>query len=659
MRAIRKTLKKFDVFGVPFSFRYKNEDRYSTPLGGLFFILFCIIVVVVIIYYFIPFFNRKNYNLVYYSMNLSTTEKIQLKESKAAFSLGLDCNADTDDGTKAEDILQLNINYIIYKKDKNGKRTKYPEKLTSHLCNYADFYNQYNDTFDILNLKTFNCLDKTDHTIEGIFTDESFSYYEFSITTKEDTQENFDRIDKYLTKNDCKLVIYYTDITFDLNNYKDPITPFINEIFIQLNPTLIIKMNAYFMNQYFSNDDYLIFNFDNEKPLTKTLYSREELYSLYKGLKRFETKPNDYKTYSKVYIRADTKKTEIKRKYQKIMEFYADSSSLLIALFEFLFFMFTLINSFYADLSLSKRLFLFREVEANHLDIYKKHKQIKYLIDLTEPYEGHLFPVSPMNNEKPFRANFKSFPLSLKKTETMKSFDKEEIKIYNRKKNVKILENEELSTEKAMNKENESRERRKRTDRIIKKKNPTLSFLKKGANDFQRIQMNSVRNEAYSGVRMNLKSTLIKTKVEDFTIDEPTTKINYTYNIFEVIFSKFCWCCLSKNLRLKRNINKKANIILNKKLDIVLYSRNMILLDIINQTLLDDSKKEILNLLSRPVLYSKGKEEEEYDVLYKNYHEEDFDQFNNEISDLVQKQGKLNIEKKLISLSNKKLKELI
>ena len=59
MRAVRKILKRFDVFGVPFSFRYKNEDRYSTPLGGLFFILFCIVVVVVIIYYFIPFFQQK------------------------------------------------------------------------------------------------------------------------------------------------------------------------------------------------------------------------------------------------------------------------------------------------------------------------------------------------------------------------------------------------------------------------------------------------------------------------------------------------------------------------------------------------------------------------------------------------------------------------
>ena len=209
--------------------------------GDFFFIIFCVIVLVVEIYYFIPFFNRKNYNLVYYSMNLSTTEKIRLKESKAAFAIGFDCDTDTDDGTNAEDILNLELNYITYIKDKTGKRTKIPEALSSHSCNYEDFYNQYNDNFDLLNIKDLRCLDKTDHVIEGIFTDEVFSYYEFSVSTKENSESNFKRIDNYLTKNDCKLSIYYTDITFHLDDYKDPIKPFLNEIFIQLNPTLILK----------------------------------------------------------------------------------------------------------------------------------------------------------------------------------------------------------------------------------------------------------------------------------------------------------------------------------------------------------------------------------------------------------------------------------
>ena len=118
-------------------------------------------------------------------------------------------------------------------------------------------------------------------------------------------------------------------------------------------------MNTYFMNQYFVNDDYLLFLFEDEKPDIKTLFSRTEEYSLYKGLNRGVKKPNDYMNYARFYIRADTKKTEIKRRYQKVMEIYADASSLLVALFYILVIVFDYINSFYAEHSLTKKLFFF------------------------------------------------------------------------------------------------------------------------------------------------------------------------------------------------------------------------------------------------------------------------------------------------------------
>ena len=205
----------------------------------------------------------------------------------------------------------------------------------------------------------------------------------------------------------------------------------------------------------------------------------------------------------------------------------------------------------------------------------------------------------------------------------------------------------------------DTKERKKKNSRIIRKRNSSLNFIKKGKDGFQRIQINSIKNEAFSGVRLNLKSTIIKTKLEELTIDEPCKKIKYNFNIFEIIFSNFCSSCLSKNLKLKKNLKIKANNLLTKKLDIVYYSRNMILLDIFYKALLADNKKEILNILSRPVLCSKRKEEDEYDIYYNNYNEENFNNFNDEISDLVSKSGKQNIEKKLIFFSNKKLKELI
>ena len=104
------------------------------------------------------------------------------------------------------------------------------------------------------------------------------------------------------------------------------------------------------MNQYFSNDDYLLFVFGDEEPSeVKPLYSRYEEYVLYKGMNRFTEHPDEYEYYTKIYIRADLKKTVIKRKYQKFMEFYADASSLLIAIYAILDIIFNYIIILYLN----------------------------------------------------------------------------------------------------------------------------------------------------------------------------------------------------------------------------------------------------------------------------------------------------------------------
>ena len=440
MKAMKRILRKFDFFGVPFSFRYNNEEKYSTSLGGLFFIAFCVVVVGVGVYYFIPFFNRKNFSIVYYSMNLSSTEQVKLKDSKAAFAVGLECTT-AKNGVKAEDIFNLLIRFYTYRKDKEGNKIKTYEDLATHPCNYSDFYNNYNDSLDILDMSKYHCLDRTDDIIEGLYTDEVFTYYEFTITSKEDSETNFQKIDDYLISNDCKLQVYYSDITIDLDNYEEPIQPYLNDIFIQINPSLFLKMNAFFMNQYFENDNYLLSNFGEDLPIVKTLFSRVEQYSLYKGVNRFASKPTDYKNYAKMYIRADTKKTIINRRYQKVMEFYADSSSLLLALFDVLGFIFGFVNNFYAEHSFSKKLFFFKEVEDTHLNIYKRTNQIKELIDMTEPLSLKL-PTSSTVIQQSTNQRRQSVA---KETECARDLENEEIKIYSRKKrrNIVVLKEKE------------------------------------------------------------------------------------------------------------------------------------------------------------------------------------------------------------------------
>ena len=145
---------------------------------------------------------------------------------------------------------------------------------------------------DYLNARTFECVGNKEDSIQGIYADQVFSYFEFSVLAKNKSADLIYEIERFLFQNDCKLQFVYTDIIIDLDSYENPIAQYLNEIFIQLNPTLFIKRNIFFMNQYFSDDDYLMFVFgDEEQPEIKPLYSRYEEYALYKGFDRVINQP--------------------------------------------------------------------------------------------------------------------------------------------------------------------------------------------------------------------------------------------------------------------------------------------------------------------------------------------------------------------------------
>ena len=665
MIRIKKLLKKFDVFGIPFSFKYKNEGSYTTALGGFFFILFLIVLSVVGIYYFIPFFNRKNFSIIYYNMNMVSTDKIKLADSKATFAFVLTCDVD-EDGTKAEDLFKLDINFYTQTKSREGKTTKSGKVLSTHPCNYADFYNNYNESLDLINIQNYQCFDATDNIIQGIYTDELFTYYRFTVSTKNDSSEHFEKIDRYLTRNDCKLQLYYTDITIDFNDYEEPIKPYINAIFIQMNPTLFIKMNTYFMNQYFENDNYLFFVFEEGQPEIKTLFSRFEEYSLYLGLNRGESKPNDYKNYARVFIRADTKKTEIKRKYQKVMEFYADASSLLVALFYALTIIFDFINSFYAEHALNKALFFFKDIEGN-IDFSKKSQKINELITLIQPLADSSSRASkmpktfktPQSIEQIQKYNILLSPLRKRTDNEMEQIlENADLNIYRIKKRKKVenKNKEDLSTEKElMGKElklifkNKNKEDEKNENYF------NFEANKKKYKIVNKMQINNLNDN-------NLENRNIPT-IENDRKKMKIKKISFSYNIGDIIISSFFCCLMTKNLKSKANLTSKANNILYNKLDIYVFIKNMILMDIMTKTFLNvygGNREGIVKFLSHPIIsLDKDEKEKDFDYVYSNYIENDVDKLYSEIIEIVNSPERVKNEKDFITIVNKRLKEFI
>ena len=173
---------------------------------------------------------------------------------------------------------------------------------------------------------------------------------------------------------------------------------------------------------------------------------------------------------------------------------------------------------------------------------------------------------------------------------------------------------------------------------------------------------NSKRSETTPIKSINLNTDIVVPKhilTEQWMTKTKTgKKINYNFNIFEIIVSNLCCCCLTKKLSLKRDLKLKANEILCTKIDIVLFVRNMIMFDIMKQRMLNRNVNDIVKFVSRPVVSLYKKDEFNYKEIYKKYCEKDFNKLYNETSELVKKKKKIKKEIKLISLTNQRLKEL-
>ena len=163
MKDIKKFLKKLDLFGVNLNFKYQANDTYTTALGGLFILIFGGVALGFGIYYFIPFIKRKNVNIIYYTMNIPKTQQIRLKDSKAAFSIGFECDEKND--FKVTNIFDIESRFVIFTKDNQGKSNKKKEDISWHYCEYQDFYNEYNEKMNYLGLDKFQCLDNYNRNI--------------------------------------------------------------------------------------------------------------------------------------------------------------------------------------------------------------------------------------------------------------------------------------------------------------------------------------------------------------------------------------------------------------------------------------------------------------------------------------------------------------
>ena len=612
---VKKFFEFIDLFYVPISFRYKKEDSYSTCIGGIFSFILIILITAFGIYYFIPFVNRENYSLYYYTINLNQTEEIDLRKSKAALAFGFECsnkaNAELYKEISIEDLLELKAKYVFYK---NKGKDKKNLAINIHNCNISDFYDDENLIKSISKnrMNELKCLDNLDQIIKNRYQDkhDNFTYYQIDVNAKNDVPKL--QIRNFLLDNDCKIELYYIDAKIEVEDYSEPIKPFLNEIFLQLDPDLDLRMNNYFMNEYFESDNELFFPGKSSQKINN-LFSRMEQYFLHKT----DTEENSY---AKIYIRADTKRMEVRRKYQTLMEFFADTFSFWGNLFFICEIIFNAYNRVSLNFFIENELLYFKEKENMHFNISENSRRIHELLKLTK-IDNLKNKVYKKEDEEIGTDIFNQYvPITQKKQNTTEN----EIKNYN------PIDNNR-------NDNNTQENHNSTEDRNINNNDNGNSNKNNNKKDNPSINNNNDDNK----------------KVLKYIFKEIVFAFMNLISIFK------CKCCHCKKSN-KEIMSEKGEDIINSKLNIINYVKNMLFLDVINN-MLNEDKKEIYKFLSMPIISSNENEE---DKIYQqrekelHYSDEDFLNFYLQIKRITDNTTIESDDMKLLKLSYKQLKKL-
>ena len=126
------------------------------------------------------------------------------------------------------------------------------------------------------------------------------------------------------------------------------------------------------MNFFFENNNDLFFETKGAKE-KNIIFSRTEQYYLHRT----------DNTIGKIYIRADTRKMEVKRTYQMLTEFFAVTFSFWEDLFLICNFILNIYNRFCLNYSIGRKLFFLEGKDDTHFNLTKNSKAIKALINLT------------------------------------------------------------------------------------------------------------------------------------------------------------------------------------------------------------------------------------------------------------------------------------
>ncbi len=600
----KELFKKIDYFGVSFNFHYKSKEKYFSLSGGIMFFIFLLLAIVFVIINFISLIKRENMSVISYKMPTPSTDTISFNNYSLQHAFGVKCSGSTSNLINETDYFNIEVNQVKLTQS-NGKVNYEKKPINYSYCTKDHFYNKFDQSVESYGLNQRFCFDD-DITIRGLYSEEIYQYVELTVSMSKTKIEDFESYYNLLTLNDCTFQLYHIDYGIDINDFSNPIKLYLRQEFLKLSPIDYNKMEIYYFTEKFMSDkNYLINNYHINYFAGFSMFSS---FSLYKGKDRFEKRPDDFDKLAKFFLRADTGRYVIIRKYMKFTEFLANVSSLIAGIYYILFALMGRINKFYSKEKIMTKLFKFKD-DKNEFFI-KKLKQ-----NLPEENNSKLFSPTPqkaklLSNNNNLKLN--KLSIKLNSHTNKESFTTEEL--INNNNNNLLISN-------------------------------YLSHTHLGNNNDD-----------------NKKKILFQ---NSFTSSNFQEKIRFKYNFCEIFVFLFFPFLFFRKLNYKNNLYQKGELKLYLSTDILSYIKKMQMLDILIYILLDPNQIEMINFLSRPVISSKKENTVIPNSIKINIDNADNNNTENEINDFCKGYKKIKsslkkttIDQKLYNIVNVELDNL-
>ena len=541
MKYYSQFFKQLDFFGIIIYFQYdEKHQKYQSITGGIIFFLLLVFLISYIMLNIHSFIYRNNLNLLVYDQHLNNTEILNFDDYNFTFSSHITC--DNLDNHTINDFFEFEFYFVEYNYNKTlDKKIKNKTRLNTKLCQHHNFYNSFNNLFDLYNLSTAYCPSTKNFYLNGTFNDDVFTYFEILLKIKENDEEMnyYDFLEFILNNFECKLHFSELKTFIDVHNYKNPIQRTIVDRYNILEFTKYKKSNYFYKIQNFQNDENILF--ENYKTHKSIIFDEYDINNLEKGYGRFIDKPKEFNYFYKLILRTATKNFIIQRKYQKLPEFVAESTSMFSSLFALFYLFMTYINKYFCYCSLIGKIFHFKNNTLND-------------------------NINKINLEKE--------KLTFRKNKTINEFN----------------------TNFFLNNGNASF---KKEESIIKLTHYKSNLFELKNNNFLNNKNNHKTSKCKSMVVSN-KEILINLQTN--TKKRLDKNINIKLNIFELIIILFCSCFKLKQINSKQKILSKLLKILIRHIDILNFLKKSQQIDLLNYILLNDDENRTIQFLSKPAI---------------------------------------------------------